>query len=86
VPVRGCVVVFARGAASGHVAFVDGRHPTRNYLMCMGGNQADAVNVAAFDYERVLGYRWPSGEPLPDLLAQLPLIDDAGVSVSAEEA
>lgn len=57
-PVRGCVVVFKRGAPpSGHVAFVDEVIGAR--LRCIGGNQSDAVTEALFAKSSVLGYRWP---------------------------
>lgn len=65
-PAPGCVVVFSRpgSAWSGHVGFVAGvDHMGR--LLVLGGNQGDAVSVAPFSRERVLGYRWPEGEPLP---------------------
>ncbi|MBP8813412.1 MAG: TIGR02594 family protein [Laribacter sp.] len=64
-PAVGCVVVFAR-SGGGHVGFVVGQDNTGN-LLVLGGNQADAVSVAAFPLSRVLGYRWPAGEPLPAL-------------------
>ena len=63
-PAPGCVVVFKRGSG-GHVGFVVGKDKRGN-LMVLGGNQGDAVNVKPFAKDRVLGYRWPPGEPLPD--------------------
>ncbi|WP_293372260.1 TIGR02594 family protein [Nevskia sp.] len=62
-PIPGCIVVFWRGlpsSASGHVAFVAGLD-RKGRLMCVGGNQADAVTMAPFAVDRVLGYRWPAG-------------------------
>lgn len=64
-PVYGCVVTFWRGkptGRSGHVAFVVGQTPD-GYLMCLGGNQGDAVSTAKFSKSRVTSYRWPEGEP-----------------------
>jgi uncharacterized protein (TIGR02594 family) len=60
-PCHGCVVVFGR-QGGGHVGIVvgvaqDGR------LMVLGGNQGNKVSIAPFDRFRVLGYRWPTGEP-----------------------
>lgn len=67
-PCVGCVVVFSR-TGGGHVAFAVGRDK-RGRLMCLGGNQGNAVSIAPFDPSRVTAYRWPSsrvphGAPLP---------------------
>lgn len=43
----------------GHVGFVVGRD-TRSNLMVLGGNQGDAVSVAAFLPSRATGFYWPS--------------------------
>jgi uncharacterized protein (TIGR02594 family) len=57
-PARGAVVVFDR-EGGGHVGIVTGvDHIGR--LLVLGGNQGDAVNVAAFEPHRVRGYRWPA--------------------------
>lgn len=65
-PKLGAVAVFRRGPAvapgpgfyaPGHVAFfvyADG-----NQLICLGGNQKDAVSLSAFPESRLIGYRWP---------------------------
>lgn len=58
VPCVGCIAVFTR-QGGGHVAFVVG-HDTRGRLMCLGGNQGNAVTIAPFDRARVTAYRWPS--------------------------
>jgi uncharacterized protein (TIGR02594 family) len=80
-PTVGCVVVFNR-SGGGHVAFVVGRdHGGR--LLCIGGNQSNAVSVAPFERSRVLGYRWPAGEPMP-APQTLPLIASAAVSSTGE--
>jgi uncharacterized protein (TIGR02594 family) len=62
-PTYGCIVVFTR-AGGGHVGFVVGQDKTGN-LLVLGGNQGDAVNIKSFSRTRVLSYRWPEGEPLP---------------------
>ncbi|EMO5715839.1 TIGR02594 family protein [Enterobacter bugandensis] len=62
VPAYGCVVVFSRNGG-GHVGFVVGQTPDGD-LLVLGGNQSDAINVRAFPRSRVVGYRWPAGEPL----------------------
>lgn len=62
-PVEGCIVVFAR-SGGGHVAFAvadDGK----GRILCLGGNQADAVSIAPFETSRVVGYRWPKAVPVP---------------------
>lgn len=57
-PQFGCIVVFDR-KGGGHVNFCEGRN-ARGQLVCVGGNQGDAVSRAAFDTDRVLGYVWPA--------------------------
>jgi hypothetical protein len=53
------VAVLQRGADSsqGHVAFWIGAKGDR--VLLLGGNQGNAVSVAAYPVFRVLGYRWP---------------------------
>lgn len=80
-PSAGCVVVFNR-TGGGHVAIVVGRDDTGR-LLCLGGNQGNAVSVAPFERARVLAYRWPPGEPLP-AIAALPLIASNAESSSNE--
>lgn len=63
-PLYGAVAVFWRGSKSGwqgHVAFVAGVTKAGD-LLCLGGNQSDAVTVAKFDRARLLGFRWPAGD------------------------
>lgn len=81
-PAVGAVVVFWRGSVngwSGHVGFVVGKDQAGN-LMVLGGNQGDMVSIKPFartgPNARVLGYRWPVGEPLPRL--ELPIIGSDG--------
>lgn len=80
-PEVGCIVVFNRDGG-GHVGFVVGRD-CNGHLMVLGGNQGDEVNLRAFDYNRVAGYRWPAGQPLP-APASLPVL--ALASLSTNEA
>jgi uncharacterized protein (TIGR02594 family) len=58
----GAIAVFSRGddPTTGHVGFVLGEADGKLYLL--GGNQGDAVSVAAFDASRLLGLRWPKDE------------------------
>jgi uncharacterized protein (TIGR02594 family) len=58
-PVRGCVVILKRGAPpSGHVAIYDGDNGA--LVVCIGGNQGDAVKFSSFRKSDVLGYRIPA--------------------------
>lgn len=58
----GAIAVFSRGddPTAGHIGFVIGEAAGKLYLL--GGNQSDAVSVAAFDASRLLGLRWPKDE------------------------
>jgi len=55
----GAVAVLSRGndPDAGHVGFLLGEAGTHIYLL--GGNQSDAVTVAAFPKARLIGLRWP---------------------------
>lgn len=59
---RGCVVVLSRGssATAGHVGFC-ARH-SATHVWLLGGNQSDAVSVARFRVDRIIGCRWPEAE------------------------
>jgi uncharacterized protein (TIGR02594 family) len=79
-PAVGCVAVLERDGG-GHVGFVVGQDEHGNILM-LGGNQGNAVSIAAFPRSRVIGYRWPAAEPFPvGLLPQM-----AGAPASTGEA
>lgn len=78
-PVTGCVVVFKRPGGY-HVGVVLGQDKAGR-LQVLGGNQGDKVSVAAFDRDRVVGYRWPTGHPVP---GGLPVV--AGAALSKSEA
>ena len=58
-PAPGAITVLSRGAdpALGHVGFLVGT--TGDKVVLLGGNQSDAVSVATFDRNRVLGFRLP---------------------------
>lgn len=77
----GCVVVFQR-EGGGHVGFVVGQDKYGR-LLVLGGNQGNAVTVAAFSLDRVVGYRWPPGEPFPPVHV-LPVMSASGASSSNE--
>jgi uncharacterized protein (TIGR02594 family) len=83
-PAVGAVVVFWRESPisnSGHVGFVIGRDK-RGHLLVLGGNQGDEVSIKAFDRNRVLGYRWPIMQDLPNLIGflNLPLLEEHAIS------
>lgn len=58
-PDYGAIAVFPRGGdpQQGHVGFVAGA--TETHLYILGGNQSDAVTVAAFPRANVIALRWP---------------------------
>lgn len=85
-PAVGAIVVFWRGSpksGSGHVGFIAGRDQAGN-LMVLGGNQGNAVTVKPFEKDRLVGYRWPSGVPLPKS-GRLPIVKSDG-KLSQNEA
>ncbi len=55
----GAIAVFSRGGdpSTGHVGFLIGE--TGEHIYLLGGNQGDAVTVAAMAKSRLLGLRWP---------------------------
>jgi uncharacterized protein (TIGR02594 family) len=61
-PRLGCVVVLTR-SGGGHVTFFESSSGS-NY-MCRGGNQSNAVTLAAFPKSSVVALVWPSAEPIP---------------------
>lgn len=62
---QGGIAVLSRGSdpALGHVGFVVGENDDEIFLL--GGNQSNAVTVAAFPKSRVLSFRWPEGAADP---------------------
>jgi len=76
-PRLGAVAVLSRGddPNAGHVGFCLGEAAGKLYLL--GGNQGDAVTVAAFDKARLLGLRWPKETPAPAV------VDDLGIFANA---
>lgn len=74
-PVYGCVGVKKRaggGGWEGHVGFVVGANSSE--IIMLGGNQGDAVSVAAFSRRDFTAFRYPSGfvvqpRPLPTSVA-----------------
>jgi uncharacterized protein (TIGR02594 family) len=86
-PAVGAIAVWWRGSRDGwqgHVNFVVGRDKS-NRLMCLGGNQNNAVTIAPYDYlsdaNRLIGFRWPSIWPSEHRF-NLPIIASNGEIVS----
>lgn len=65
-PRLGCIVVLTR-SGGGHVTLYESTSGS-NY-MCRGGNQSDAINLAAFSKANVVALVWPkaSPPPIPDI-------------------
>jgi uncharacterized protein (TIGR02594 family) len=84
-PAVGAFVPMKRNGG-GHIAIVVGRDQKGN-LMCLGGNQDDAVNIKPFPKGRPLGFRWPKGTPMPPStgINALPLVSSNG-RTSAKES
>jgi uncharacterized protein (TIGR02594 family) len=59
-PMLGAIAVKKR-VGGGHVTLVVGK--SGNFVYCLGGNQSDAVTIAAYDAS-VFSYRWPDGVAL----------------------
>jgi uncharacterized protein (TIGR02594 family) len=58
----GAIAVFSRGGSRvfGHVNFVE--HVVGNKLLCIGGNQHDAVTRATYSKGKAIAFRWPKEE------------------------
>jgi uncharacterized protein (TIGR02594 family) len=69
----------------GHIAIVVGRDQHGN-LMCLGGNQSDAVNIKPFPADRPLSFRWPqeAARPASTGFHSLPLVKSDGRASSRE--
>lgn len=72
-PIYGCVCVGKR-PGGGHVGFVVGMTSNGDPIL-LAGNQGDMVSIKAFPKERVLGYRWPTGQQ--KLNIEMPIGDAA---------
>lgn len=79
-PRVGCVVVLSR-QGGGHVGLVVGVTPAGS-LLVLGGNQGDAVSIAAFLRDRVVAYRWPWTAPLTSVGSVMLPISSAPASRS----
>lgn len=62
-PRPGAIAIWARGRPpSGHVNIV--AEVIGGIVMCVGGNQKDAVNVQRYRVSEAVGFRWPKGVSL----------------------
>ncbi len=71
-PQRGDIAVFTRGDANGpygHVGFFEGYNPDGT-IRVLGGNQGDAVSVANYSPDRLLGFR-RAGEGQSNAMGQM---------------
>jgi uncharacterized protein (TIGR02594 family) len=61
-PRPGAIAIFSRGTTAwqGHVGFVIGA--VDDNVIVLGGNQDDAVSVAAYPKSRLLSLRWPTDQ------------------------
>lgn len=65
-PQRGDIAVFSRGDPNGpfgHVGFFEGYNPDGT-IRVLGGNQGDAVSVASYSPDQLLGFRRGEGNAL----------------------
>lgn len=70
-PQRGDLAVFSRGDPNGpfgHVGFFDGYNPDGT-IRVLGGNQGDAVSIAAYSPDQLLGFRRASDGGSPSQYA-----------------
>ena len=61
-PKPGAIAVWPRGRSPiyGHVNFVESVNGNR--LICIGGNQGDAVTRQSYDKGKAVAFRWPKKE------------------------
>ncbi|CAO4145580.1 TIGR02594 family protein [Methylorubrum extorquens] len=64
-PTLGAIATKKRNGSAwqGHTGLVVGANATQVFLL--GGNQSDAVNVAAFKRSEIVAYGWSADVPLP---------------------
>lgn len=88
-PAYGCIGVMAR-KGGGHVTFIMGETKDGKYLVGLGGNQSNAVNLMKFPKSRFTAFVWPTykggvaSSPYPSRY-NLPTYDNS-LKVSTNEA
>jgi uncharacterized protein (TIGR02594 family) len=97
-PVKGCIVVMARGNPrgwQGHVGFYMGEADGGRSILVLGGNQRNAVNVQKFRkryryrgkwHDRVLSYRMPRRILRTEAAGQVAAMSGAGSTTAAAVA
>lgn len=86
-PAVGALAVWWRGERNGYMGHVNliGGRSARGWLVCVGGNQNNAVTWAEYQHEgegnRLLGYVWPSIWPAAERF-NLPLLNVKGSVLS----
>lgn len=58
-PAYGCIGVMSR-TGGGHVTFIVGETKDGKYLVGLGGNQSNAVNLMKFEKSRFTAFVWPT--------------------------
>ena len=64
---RGCVLTFRWEDGWDHISFYLGE--VGNYVVCLGGNQGDAVWISVYHKKYITGFRIPS-DVISNLLQQ----------------
>ena len=88
-PAYGCLGVMSR-TGGGHVTFIVGITKDKRYLVGLGGNQSNAVNLMKFPIERFTDFTWPTYDsgvestPYPDRY-NLPIYNN-NLKISTNEA
>lgn len=88
-PAYGCIGVMGR-TGGGHVTFIVGETQDGKYLVGLGGNQSNAVNLMKFPKSRFTAFVWPTydsgvaSSPYPSRY-NLPTYDNS-LKVSTNEA
>jgi uncharacterized protein (TIGR02594 family) len=71
--------ITPEGTIAGHIVVVVGRDKS-GFLLGLGGNQDDAVNIRSVSPTRPLSFRWPNGVDLPKRVGfeELPVLNSDG--------
>lgn len=82
--VVGAIVVLSsdRGAASGHVGFLES--VSKDRVLLLGGNQGNRVCVASFPLARVVAVVWPAGAPDHTRYPLAPAVTKVGPAIVSD--
>lgn len=81
-PQQGDIAVFSRGPGKGHVGFYDGLNEDGT-IRVLGGNQGNAVSIASFSPDNLLGYRREADAGLPEAPAAQPESNPVPIPMNA---